>query len=665
MKKFFKISVVFLISFIFTIAFIGCDSRSNDTFEEETTVYSVTYDANGGEFYDGETSFIINNLSDNALLTTPISPNKSGYKFSGWSKGKYVNEIWDFETDTVTNDLTLYALWEKVERDDEIQTFAETMKYSYKPDSLANDLCNSSTITLTEEDLKNEEISEKIKDIEVANVPEGKKVLYKKRTAGYSLDDLAYYGANNNISYAGALIKLNIEDGNYSPLIGIQRKPITLSIGEVGSTGVDYQRLQVEKVSVSTVGQAINQLVKGFTKEGAELPFMTALQLTEIKAKEELNVALGLKFGVGSFFNLDSEFDFKNKGEKTYAVLTLKQVYYTVNVDYYSEDGAFSILDDSVTKEQLQNACGDGYCPAYISSVSYGRIAAITIKTNKTYNELFAQLNIKGGAFITSVDLENQLKNISENSEIDYNWFIYGGSTSGNQEVLNGQSINDMISSLNQPYDPVKQVGLPISYQISHLADNSSAKLGFTGEYYFAEIVDDIDSKLQTGKTEEVSKFFEGVYTVEDNYGDYSAYGAGYIADNRVLSVDISSLDLEYIKTSDCRVEIVIELSIKEKDDGYQEIYVYNAGVDKNNVQKGIDKPIASIELEHGVGKVNSSYEKYCLTAVISPDSIIGDKIWIAFDAWGKKEDTWYAKDITVTLSKTSKTAHTMYSGKG
>lgn len=665
MKKMFKISVVFLICFIFTMAFVGCNSRTSDDFDEETTVCSVTYDANGGEFYDGETSFIINNLSHNALLTTPVSPSRSGYQFIGWSKGKYVNDIWDFGTDTVTKDLTLYAVWEKVNRDDEVQTFAENMKFSYKPDTLANNLCNSSTITLTEEDLKNEEISEKIRDIEVANVPEGKKVLYKKRTAGYGLDDLAYYGANNNISYAGALLKLNAEDGNYSPLIGIQRKPITLSIGEAGATGVDYQRLQVEKVSVSTVGQAINELVKGFTKESVELPFMTALQLTEIKAKEELNAALGLQFGVGSFFNLDSEFDFKNKGEKTYAVLTLKQVYYTVNVDYYSEDGAFSILDDSVTKEQLQNACGDGYCPAYVSSVSYGRIAAITIKSDKTYNEIFAQLNIKGGAFITSSALNGQLNNIFENSEIDYNWFIYGGSTSGNQEVLNGQSINDMISSLNQPYDPTKQVGVPIFYQISHLADNSSAKLGFTGEYYFAEIVDDAEAVLQTGKNEAVSKFFEGEYSVEDNYGDYSKYGAGYIADNRILSVDISSLDLEFIKTSDCRVEIVIELSIKEKDDGYQEIYVYNAGVDKNNVQKGIDKPIASIELEHGVGKVNSTYQKYCLTAVLSPDSFIGDKIWIAFDAWGNGEDTWYAKDITVTLSKTSKIEHTMYSEKG
>lgn len=657
MRKIIRNAVAVLIGLIFAIAIVGCNSKGNGSESGEPAVYSVTYDANGGAFYDGETSFVLNDLLDSSFLTTPISPNKSGYKFNGWSKGKYINDYWDFETDTVTNNLTLYAQWEKVDRDYEVQTYAENMKFSYKPDKFATSLSNSPEEVLNESD-------ERIKDIKVANVPAGKKVIYKKRSAGYGLDDLAYYGANNNITYAGALLKLNSEDGNISPLVGIKRKPITLSIGEEGATGVDYQRLQVDKVTVSTVGQAINELAKGFTKEDAQLPFMTALQLTEVKAKEELNAALGLQFNSGSFFNLNTEFDFKNKGTQTYAVLTLKQVYYTVNVDYFNEDGVFSILDDNVTLEQLQNACGGNFCPAYVSSVSYGRIAAITIKSEKSFSEISAGLNIKANVFITSTELDGELTKLSDSTGIEYNWFVYGGSTIGNQEVLNGKNISDMIKSLNQPYDPAKQVGKPISYQISHLSDNTSAKLGFTGEYYYAEIVDDKETYLKPGKSESVSKTFSGEYRVDDNYGDYNAYGAGYIANNKVLSIDISELDLDYIEKSGCSVEIIIDLSIKEQDDGYQEIYVYNAGVDKNAVQRGQGKAIASIEVEHGVGKVNKNYQKYRLTAVVSRGSINGDRMWIAFDSWGRDEDTWYAKDITVTLSKTSKAAHAMYAEK-
>ena len=625
----------------------------------------VTYDANGGEFYDGEKSFIVEDLPENAILSKPVSPTRTGYDFIGWSTGKYISDCWDFDKDTVNKSFTLYAQWEEIfKRDETVQGYAEQLKHTNLVSSYATSLSSCKTETLGDSEVEQARKDGLLKDVEVNSVPAGKKVVYKKRSASYGLDDLSYYGANNNITYAGSMLKINETGTEIAPLIGLKRKPITLSIGLEGSTGVDYQRIQVDTVSQSTVGQSINQLVKGFTGETAQLPYMVALQLTEIKAKEEINAALGLSFNVGSFFNLSSEFDFSNKGEQTYAVLTLKQVYYTVNVDYYAEEGAFSLLDDNVTSVQLQNACGNSYFPTYVSSVSYGRIAAITLKTNKSFNALSASLNIRAGYWITDGEIDGEFDSMSQDSSIEYNWFIYGGSTSGNQEVLNGNSIKEMLLSLNQPYNPAKQVGVPISYQLSHLADNSSAKLGFTGEYYFAEIVDDMESKLQPGKTEKVSKTFEGEYRIEDNYGDYSVNGAGYIADNRFLSVDVSSLDLEFIEKSDCRVEIVIELSIKEKDDGYQEIYVYNAGVDKNKVQKGKDKPIASIELEHGVGKVNSTYQKYCLTAVISSADITSEKLWIAFDAWGNDEDTWFAKDITVTLTKTSKTAHTMYSEK-
>ncbi|MCI9504076.1 MAG: hypothetical protein HFE26_01615 [Clostridia bacterium] len=51
-------------------------------------------------------------------------------------------------------------------------------------------------------------------------------------------------------------------------------------------------------------------------------------------------------------------------------MITLKQIYYTVNVDYDTTKGVFSLLDDSVTLTQLQNACAEDFCSIYVSSVS-------------------------------------------------------------------------------------------------------------------------------------------------------------------------------------------------------------------------------------------------------------------------------------------------------
>ena len=44
-------------------------------------------------------------------LDEPTEPSRLGYTFTGWYKdGKY-NDKWDFDTDTVAGDTTLYAKW--------------------------------------------------------------------------------------------------------------------------------------------------------------------------------------------------------------------------------------------------------------------------------------------------------------------------------------------------------------------------------------------------------------------------------------------------------------------------------------------------------------------------------------------------------------------------
>lgn len=47
------------------------------------------------------------------LLQRPTDPEKKGYTFSGWYKDAGCTEQWNFETDSVEEDVTLYAKWEK------------------------------------------------------------------------------------------------------------------------------------------------------------------------------------------------------------------------------------------------------------------------------------------------------------------------------------------------------------------------------------------------------------------------------------------------------------------------------------------------------------------------------------------------------------------------
>ena len=83
----------------------------SDSGEPPQEKYTVTYDANGGVFGNDETTFAQNDIPAGSLLTAPTSPTRDGYSFAGWAKKKNGSELWMFDTDKVSGNTTLYAVW--------------------------------------------------------------------------------------------------------------------------------------------------------------------------------------------------------------------------------------------------------------------------------------------------------------------------------------------------------------------------------------------------------------------------------------------------------------------------------------------------------------------------------------------------------------------------
>lgn len=67
--------------------------------------YTVTYNANGGSADAPVT------VAENSNLTAPNAPTKNGYTFHGWYKDAAFTNSWNFDADTVTGNITLYAKW--------------------------------------------------------------------------------------------------------------------------------------------------------------------------------------------------------------------------------------------------------------------------------------------------------------------------------------------------------------------------------------------------------------------------------------------------------------------------------------------------------------------------------------------------------------------------
>jgi uncharacterized repeat protein (TIGR02543 family) len=70
-----------------------------------TPTYTVTFNSQGGTAVSSQT------VDHGGKATEPTAPTKTGYTFGGWYKELECTNAWDFNTDTVIADVTLYAQW--------------------------------------------------------------------------------------------------------------------------------------------------------------------------------------------------------------------------------------------------------------------------------------------------------------------------------------------------------------------------------------------------------------------------------------------------------------------------------------------------------------------------------------------------------------------------
>lgn len=87
----------------------------------------VTFDTNGGSTVEPM------EVGMDAMLQRPNDPIKEGYNFAGWYNSAYCLVEWNFETDIVTTNMTLYAKWLKTspltfyyQLNDDAQTYKVT-----------------------------------------------------------------------------------------------------------------------------------------------------------------------------------------------------------------------------------------------------------------------------------------------------------------------------------------------------------------------------------------------------------------------------------------------------------------------------------------------------------------------------------------------------------
>jgi len=97
-KKILSMSAICAVVFAFVLT--GCGPNDPSTF-------TVKFNSQGGsEVAD------ITNVAEGATITKPTDPTKEGFAFDGWYREAACINAWNFASDAVNADITLYAKWE-------------------------------------------------------------------------------------------------------------------------------------------------------------------------------------------------------------------------------------------------------------------------------------------------------------------------------------------------------------------------------------------------------------------------------------------------------------------------------------------------------------------------------------------------------------------------
>ena len=84
---------------------LNAGSTVNLAIQMEAVSFTVTFNSNGGSAVTSQT------VSTDGLIINPLPPTKSGYNFAGWYTDSGLTTLWNFTSDTVKGNMTLYARW--------------------------------------------------------------------------------------------------------------------------------------------------------------------------------------------------------------------------------------------------------------------------------------------------------------------------------------------------------------------------------------------------------------------------------------------------------------------------------------------------------------------------------------------------------------------------
>lgn len=295
-----------------------------------------------------------------------------------------------------------------------------------------------------------------------------------KETRNY--DEIVAYAANSDSLYPGAIVSADsVVSGLFTQIV-LPRAPATISVSLENLEGA--KTATIDNPSLSTYRDALSgildQAITGST------PANLYSEIEEVHSQEQLNMALGVQasWGLG-VASLKSSFDFSNQQIRSRYVVKYTQTYYTVDLDAPAAPSA--VFDGGVTLDDVEGKMDATRPPAYVASVTYGRMVLFTFESEYSAEEMGAALDFAySGGVDVSGNVSVTYKDILSNSKITA--YILGGDAGTAVQTID--SYDALIDFIKSGGNYSKESpGAPIAYKLRYLKDNSPARMSMTDDY--------------------------------------------------------------------------------------------------------------------------------------------------------------------------------------
>jgi thiol-activated cytolysin len=325
-------------------------------------------------------------------------------------------------------------------------------------------------------------------------------------------DEVVAFAANSDTLWPGALVR---GDSLYTGLftqIVTDRAPLTFSISLSNLGGQKSATMRAPSLSEfrDDVGRILDADVTGAT------PANISSEIEKVESSSQLTLALGASVTwPGDVAKVTASFHFDDETVNSRYVVKFTQAYYTVDVNQPSDAAAF--MADTVTAADLVDKMGPGNPPAYVSSITYGRLVVFTFESEYSSEEMGAALEFlyRGGVDVSG-DTSVTYKNMLSKSRISF--FILGGSGGDAAGVIDGYDklVDFLKGGGNYSKD---SPGAPIAYKLAYLKDNAPARMSWSYAYQVKDCVR-VSQKVQVT--------LKNIYveTASDAGGDLEIFGS-------------------------------------------------------------------------------------------------------------------------------------------